>query len=69
VTTVPGEQSSAAGLVAVQQLEGRVAEVGTLAAEGQITFTIAHRIPLIEAADALEISRSGHVRGKILLLP
>jgi enoyl reductase len=69
VTTVPGEQSSAAGLAAVQQLEGRVAEVGTLAAEGQITFTIAHRMPLIEAADALEISRGGHGRGKILLLP
>ena len=69
MTTVPGEQSSAAGLAAVQQLEGRVAEVGTLAAEGQITFTIAHRLPLIEAADALEISRGGHGRGKILLLP
>jgi NADPH:quinone reductase-like Zn-dependent oxidoreductase len=69
VTTVPGEQSSAAGLAAVQQLDGRVAEVGTLAAEGQLTFTIAHRMPLIEAADALEISRGGHGRGKILLLP
>ncbi|WP_395401291.1 NADP-dependent oxidoreductase [Arthrobacter sp. UC242_113] len=69
VTTVPGEQSAAAGLVAVQQLEGRAAEAGTLAAEGQITFTIAHRMPLIEAADALEISRGGHGRGKILLLP
>jgi NADPH:quinone reductase-like Zn-dependent oxidoreductase len=69
VTTVPGEQSSAAGLSAVQHLEGRVAEVGTLAAEGQITFTIGHRMPLIEAADALEISRGGHGRGKILLLP
>jgi NADPH:quinone reductase-like Zn-dependent oxidoreductase len=69
VTTVPGEQSSAAGLAAVQQLEGRVAEVATLAADGQITFTIAHRMPLAEAADALEISRSGHGRGKILLLP
>jgi NADPH:quinone reductase-like Zn-dependent oxidoreductase len=43
--------------------------VGTLAAEGQLTFTIAHRMPLIEAADALEISRGGHGRGKILLLP
>ncbi|MFF2314846.1 NADP-dependent oxidoreductase [Arthrobacter sp. NPDC058097] len=69
VTTIPGEQATAAGLVAVQQLEGRVAEVGTLAAEGQITFTIGHRMPLIEAADALEFSRGGHGRGKILLLP
>ncbi|MFP3462993.1 NADP-dependent oxidoreductase [Arthrobacter globiformis] len=69
VTTVPGEQATAAGLAAVQQVEGRIAEVGTLAAEGQITFTIGHRMPLIEAADALEISRGGHGRGKILLLP
>lgn len=69
VTTVPGEQASAAGLEAVKQLEGRVAEVGTLAAEGQITFTVSHRMPLIEAADALEISRGGHGRGKIVLLP
>jgi len=69
VTTVPGEQASAAGLAAVKQLEGRVAEVGTLAAEGQITFTVSHRMPLIEAADALEISRGGHGRGKIVLLP
>lgn len=69
VTTVPGEQSAAAGLAAVKQLEGRVAEVGTLAAEGQITFTISHRMPLIEAADALGICRTGHGRGKIMLLP
>jgi D-arabinose 1-dehydrogenase-like Zn-dependent alcohol dehydrogenase len=69
VTTVPGEQSAAAGLAAVQQLEGRVVEVGTLAAEGQITFTISHRMPLIEAADALDICRMGHGRGKIMLLP
>jgi NADPH:quinone reductase-like Zn-dependent oxidoreductase len=69
VTTVPSEQATAAGLAAVKQLEGRVAEAGTLAAEGQITFTVSHRMPLIEAADALEISRGGHGRGKIVLLP
>lgn len=69
VTTVPGEQSAAAGLAALQLLEGRVAEVGTLAAEGQITFTISHRMPLIEAADAVDICRTGHGRGKIMLLP
>jgi enoyl reductase len=69
VITVPGQQSKEAGISAVRQLEGRVADVATLAAEGQITFTISHRMPLIEAADALEISRSGHTRGKIVLLP
>lgn len=69
VTTVPGQHAKEAGITGVRQLEGRVADVATLAAEGQITFTISHRLPLIEAADALEISRSGHGRGKILLLP
>lgn len=69
VTTVPGKRSSAAGLAAVRQLEGRIVEAATLAAEGQLTFTIAHRMPLIEAAEALEISRAGHGRGKIVLLP
>jgi NADPH:quinone reductase-like Zn-dependent oxidoreductase len=49
--------------------EGRVQDAATLAADGQITFTVSQRMPLIEAADALEISRSGHARGKIVLLP
>jgi NADPH:quinone reductase-like Zn-dependent oxidoreductase len=69
VTTVPGKLSAEAGIAAVRQQEGRVEEVATLAADGQITFTISHRMPLIEAADALEISRAGHGRGKIVLLP
>lgn len=69
VTTVPGKRASEAGLAAVRQLEGRIEEAATLAAEGQLTFTIAHRMPLIEAAAALEISRAGHGRGKIVLLP
>ena len=58
VTTVPGKRSSEAGLAAVRQLEGRIEEAATLAAEGQLTFTIAHRMPLIEAAAAVEISRT-----------
>jgi NADPH:quinone reductase-like Zn-dependent oxidoreductase len=69
VTTVPSQYSGEAGIATVQLLEGRVLDVATLAAEGQITFTISHRMPLIEAPDALAISRSGHVRGKIVLLP
>jgi len=69
VTTVPGKQSQDAGIAAVQQHEARIMEVASLAAEGLITFTIAHRLPLIEAADALELSRAGHGHGKIVLLP
>jgi NADPH:quinone reductase-like Zn-dependent oxidoreductase len=69
VTTVPGESSETAGIANLRLLDGRVADVATLAAEGQVTFTISHRMPLIEAPDALEISRTGHGRGKIVLLP
>lgn len=69
VITSPGRQSQEAGIAAVQQREGRIMEAATLAAEGLLTFTIAHRLPLLEAADALELSRSGHGHGKIVLLP
>lgn len=69
VITAPGRQSQEAGIAAVHQQEGRIMEAATLAAEGLLTFTIAHRLPLIEAADALELSRSGHGHGKIVLLP
>lgn len=69
VVTAPSKHSQEAGIAAVQQEEGRIMEVATLAAEGLITFTIAHRLPLVEAADALELSRSGHGHGKIVLLP
>lgn len=69
VTTVPGKESQAAGIAAVRQLEGRVAEVARLAAGGKLRFNIAERLPLVDAARALGISRAGHVRGKIVLIP
>jgi enoyl reductase len=69
VVTVPSQQSREAGVAVVELQEGRIEDVATIAAEGEITFTIAHRFPLVEAADALEISRTGHGHGKIVLLP
>jgi NADPH:quinone reductase-like Zn-dependent oxidoreductase len=69
VVTVPSRHSQEAGIAAVEKLEGRIEDVATIAAEGLLTFTIAHRFPLAEAADALEVSRTGHGRGKIVLLP
>lgn len=69
VTTVPGQLSSDAGIAPIRLQEGRVEDAATLAADGQVTFTVSQRMPLIEATDALEISRSGHARGKIVLLP
>lgn len=52
VTTVPGKQSQDAGIAAVQQHEARIMEVASLAAEGLITFTIAHRLPLMRSNSA-----------------
>ena len=44
-------------------------EFAQLAAEGRFTVPIAQSFPLEEWRQALEISLSGHARGKLLLLP
>ncbi|QCO96855.1 NADP-dependent oxidoreductase [Arthrobacter sp. 24S4-2] len=69
VTTVPGKEANAAGIAPVKMLAGRVAEAARLAADGKLRFSIQERIPLTDAARALGISRAGHVRGKIVLVP
>jgi NADPH:quinone reductase-like Zn-dependent oxidoreductase len=43
-------------------------EFAQLAADGKLTVPIARAFPLEEWQTALEISQSGHVRGKLLLL-
>lgn len=69
VTTVPGKESNAAGIAPVRLLDERVADAARLAADGKLRFNIDDRLPLTEAARALGISRAGHVRGKIVLVP
>ena len=69
VTTVPGKEANAAGIAPVRLLDGRVAEAARLAADGTLRFSIQERIPLTDAARALGISRAGHVRGKLVLIP
>ena len=69
VTTVPGKVSNAAGIAPLRLLDGRVAEAARLAADGKLRFNIRERLPLTDAARALGISRAGHVRGKIVLIP
>jgi len=69
VTTVPGKESNAAGIAPVRLLDGRVADAARLAADGKLRFNIQERIPLTEAARALGLSRGGHVRGKLVLIP
>jgi NADPH:quinone reductase-like Zn-dependent oxidoreductase len=44
-------------------------EFGQLAADGRFTVPIAATFPLEEWKAALEISQTGHARGKLLLLP
>ena len=44
-------------------------EFGQLAADGVFTVPIAATFPLDEWKTALEISQTGHARGKLLLLP
>lgn len=40
-----------------------------LAARGEFLLEVAHRYPLAEAAEAHRQSQTGHVRGKIVLIP
>jgi NADPH:quinone reductase-like Zn-dependent oxidoreductase len=69
VTTVSGKESNAAGIAPVRLLDGRAADAARLAADGKLRFDIQERIPLTEAARALDLSRGGHVRGKLVLIP
>lgn len=69
VTTVSGRESNAAGIAPVRLLDGRVADAARLAADGKLRFDIQERIPLTEAGRALGLSRAGHVRGKLVLIP
>ena len=69
VTAVADEHASGAGIRAVRALDDKVTATAQLAAEGKLSFAIAERIPLADAARALELSYGGHVRGKLILVP
>jgi NADPH:quinone reductase-like Zn-dependent oxidoreductase len=51
----------------VRATQKRLLAVLTLIAEGRLKVPIQARFPLARAAEAYELSRSGHVRGKIIL--
>jgi NADPH:quinone reductase-like Zn-dependent oxidoreductase len=72
-TVVQDEHSAAAGIAPVPSaadgLGPIVAAVADLAVRGVLRFDIQERIPLAEAARALELSITGHVRGKLILVP
>ncbi|QEO14877.1 NADP-dependent oxidoreductase [Agromyces intestinalis] len=46
-----------------------IALAAELAAQGEFVIEIAHRYPLADAAEAHRQSQTGHVRGKIVLIP
>ncbi|WP_394553242.1 NADP-dependent oxidoreductase [Agromyces sp. MMS24-JH15] len=55
-----------------QELAWRYEAIGVaaeLAAAGEFVLEIAHRYPLVDAAEAHRQSETGHVRGKIVLIP
>ncbi len=69
VTAVADEHAAAAGIATVAASEGRLTAVAKLAEQGVIRFEIQDRFPLAEAAKAFELSLTGHVCGKIILVP
>jgi NADPH:quinone reductase-like Zn-dependent oxidoreductase len=53
----------------VRATQKRLLSVLNLIVEGRLKVPIEARFPLSKAADAYELSRAGHARGKILLIP
>ncbi|HYQ68278.1 NADP-dependent oxidoreductase [Actinophytocola sp.] len=72
-TAAQDEHSAAAGIAHVgasmADMGRLMAAVTDLAREGVVRFPVQERIPLAEAARAFDISRAGHVRGKLVLVP
>jgi len=69
VTAVADEHAAASGITAVARVDGALAAVLALAEQGTLRFDVQERIPLADAARALEVSYAGHVRGKLILVP
>ena len=61
--------ANAEGFTAVKSEPEAVPSVLALAAQGTLRVDITRTFALEAAAEALELSRGGHVRGKIVLLP
>ena len=68
ITTARPSASQDAGLTHVKSDPAAVPAVIDLAASGKLVVEITERFPLADAAAALELSKSGHVRGKLVLL-
>ena len=69
ITTARPSASQDAGLTHVKSDPAAVPAVIDLVAAGRLVVEITERFPLVDAAAALDRSKSGHVRGKIVLVP
>ena len=67
ITTARPSASQDAGLTHVKSDPAAVPAVIDLVESGRLVIEITERFPLAEAAAALELNKSGHVRGKIVL--
>jgi NADPH:quinone reductase-like Zn-dependent oxidoreductase len=69
--TIMQEKAHAAGVsgvkVAVEANGGQLAEIAALIDAGKVKTTIAGTFPYSQAAAGLALSRTGHVRGKVVL--
>lgn len=64
-----GQDRVAVSAFSVAATADRLADVAALIADGSITVRISERLPLDEAARAHEIIETGHVQGKLILIP
>jgi NADPH:quinone reductase-like Zn-dependent oxidoreductase len=69
VTTARDGVAYAQGVAYVKTQPDSTGAMLALAASGALTLEISRQFPLSEVAAAVELSSSGHVRGKIVLLP
>lgn len=68
-TAQGSEQSDAAGITRLKTTADDSARAIALAGEGGLSLEVTRTFALADAAYALALSREGHVRGKIVLLP
>lgn len=69
VTAWGDEHSQAAGIPWVRHPDDELEQTVAIAARGALTARIGETFPLAHAADALQLSKTGHAKGKILLRP
>jgi len=67
VTIAGTDLSRAAGIVDKVDAKGALDEVLALAEDGRLRLEVSHRFSLSDAAEAVRLVASGHVRGKVVL--